>query len=169
MAQITLLDTVLEEKIEGESENITFGYILLPDETFVSINIIDYQPTPGITVSGASISGQYESVFTFSNDALKYRQNDELKTASSWNQLPPAKDADLYLWKAPQTLERTFTYTVELIYNYQPPTPPPATEGGTSVTPSPIQKKLQQIYSQKVVGNWSKWAQQLRNYVYAGN
>lgn len=168
MAQITPIDTTLEEKVEGESEDITFGYILLADETFKSINIIDYQPTPGMNVSGARLYGTYQSVFSFSGDALKYRQGDEIKSASAWEQLPPPSEADLFLWKAPASLERTFTYTVELIYMWQPPEVPPATEGGSAVVPEPVEKKIQQVYSQRVVGNWSKWATQLRNYVYAG-
>lgn len=168
MAQITPLNTTLEEKVEGESEDITFGYQLLADETFKSINIIDYQPTPGMNVSGARLYGTYQSVFSFSGDVLKYRQGDQIKSASAWEQLPPPSEADLFLWKAPKSLERTFTYTVELIYMWQPPEVPPATEGGSAVVPEPVEKKIQQVYSQRVVGNWSKWANQLRNYVYAG-
>ncbi|BBC78219.1 Hypothetical protein KNT65_gp274 [Escherichia phage EcS1] len=138
-------------------------------ESLVSINITDYQPTPGINVDGAHLYGTYSSVFSFSGDALSYRIGDELKSASAWEDLPPKEDADLYLWRAPSKLERTFTYTVELIYMYQAPDVPGATgsdgSAGTPTTPPPVQKTLTQVYSKRIVGNWSKWAIQLRNYV----
>lgn len=168
MAQITPLNTTLEEKVEGESEDITFGYIMDVNETFKSINIIDYQPTPGIIVDGARFYGVYQSVFSFGGDALKYREGDEIKSAQAWDDLPPPKEADLFLWRAPKALKKTFTYTVELIYIYQAPPEAGGEQGGT-VTPPAEERRITQTYSQTVVGNWSKWANQLRAYVYAGN
>lgn len=167
MAEILPMSTDLSDQMEGSSIDVTFTAQLLQDETLVSINIIKYEATAGIKVEGNHLYGTYESVFGFGSDALKYRQGDNLKTAASWEQLPPPKDADLYLWKAPQSLQKVFSYTVELVYNLQgPAVPDPIT--GAPVLPEPVEMKKQKVYTQVVVGNWSKWAQQLRNYVYAG-
>ncbi|MGC8160176.1 hypothetical protein ACP3WZ_27005, partial [Salmonella enterica] len=70
------------------SVNQTFTAQLEATDTLESINIIDFQPTPGITVSGANYNGVYESVFSFGGDALKYREGDEFKVAQSWESLP---------------------------------------------------------------------------------
>ncbi|AHY25135.1 hypothetical protein AVV36_gp275 [Pectobacterium bacteriophage PM2] len=164
MATIIPLNTALEDKIEGSSIDITFTYILEENEVFKSINIIQYEPTPGIIISGARLHGSYNSVFSFSGDALLYRQNNELKSASAWELLPPPKEADLYLWRAPTNLQKVFNYTVELVYTIKDTSEPGS---GTSTTPE-VEEKIQKIYSQTVVGNWSLWANQLREYVYAG-
>ncbi|QYN80602.1 hypothetical protein [Kosakonia phage Kc304] len=168
MAQILPMNTTLEEDIEGSTIDVTFSAQFETGETLVSINIVDYQPTPGIIVDGARVHGTYQSVFSFSGDALKYREGDEIKSASAWEQLPNPNQADLFLWKAPSSLERTFTYTVELIYMYQAPSEPGGAEGGTT-TPPAVEKRLTKVYSKRIVGNWSKWAEQLRAYVKAGN
>jgi hypothetical protein len=170
MAQILPLDTDLGDIQEGGSVDVTFTAQLDATDTLKSINIIDYQATPGIIVNGARFYGSYQSVFSFGNDALKYRQGDELKTAASWDDLPPAGTADLYLWKAPSNLERTFTYTVECIYDYQDPESSGGSgEPGGGTTIPPVEKRITKTYTQLVYGNWSKWADELRNYVYAGN
>ncbi|EFW1905345.1 hypothetical protein F1Z50_22815, partial [Shigella sonnei] len=87
MAQILPLNTDLGEDMEGASIDVLFTPQLETSETLVSINIIDYEPTQGITVDGNHLYGTYESVFSFSSDALKYRLNDDFKTASSWDDL----------------------------------------------------------------------------------
>lgn len=165
MVDILPVNTELPDIQEGGSVNQTFIAQLEATDTLESINIIDFQPTPGITVSGANYKGVYESVFSFGGDALKYREGDEFKVAQSWESLPPSGAADLYLWKAPSKLERTFTYTVKVIYWRQgEDTTGPS---GEPVTPPPVQMEMTKTYSQLVYGNWSKWAEQLRSYVYA--
>ncbi|EFW1905383.1 hypothetical protein F1Z50_23030, partial [Shigella sonnei] len=73
------------------------------------------------------------------------------------------------LWRAPQNLRKVFSYTVEMIYNYQEESSSGGTrsDSGTEPPPAPVQKTLTKVYTKTIVGNWSKWAQQLRNYVYA--
>lgn len=167
MVDILPANTELPDIQEGGSVNQTFTAQLEATDTLESINIIDYQSTPGINVSGNNYSGVYQSVFSFGGDALKYRQGNQLKSAQSWESLPPPGDADLYLWKAPSKLERIFTYTVKVTYWRQPESPP--SESGEKTTPpAPIHMEYQKTYSQLVYGNWSKWANQLRAYVYAG-
>lgn len=164
--QITPINTTLEEVLEGDYVEQYFIASPEANETLISLNIIDYQPVSGILVAQTYYKGNYNSVFTFGNDALKYRQGDSLKTASSWETLPNPKDADLYLWRAPSVLQKTFKYTVKVIYDL--------TEegaGGTPENPQPIvtRKELIKVYSQTVKGNWSIWADKLRAYVYGGN
>lgn len=167
MAIILPMSTDLSEELEESSIDVTFTAQLQNDETLVAINIISYEATPGINVLGNRLYGTYQSVFNIGNDALRYRQGNDLKVAASWEQLPPPKTADLYLWRAPSSLEKTFRYTVELVYMWQgPATVDPTT--GAEVSPAPVERKLQKVYFQRVVGNWSKWANQLRAYVYAG-
>lgn len=170
MAQIFPISTDLGDIQEGCSVDVTFTVQLDSTDTLKSINIIDYQETPGISVNGARYSGTYESVFSFGTDALRYREGDELKVAASWEDLPPPNTADLYLWRAPSKLERTFTYTVECIYDYQPEESSGGSgESGGGTQPPPIERKITKTYSQLVYGNWSRWANKLREYVYAGN
>lgn len=168
MAQILPLNTDLGEDMEGASIDVLFTPQLETSETLVSINIIDYEPTQGITVDGNHLYGTYESVFSFSSDALKYRLNDDFKTASSWDDLPKDESTQLYLWRAPKNLRKVFSYTVEMIYNYQEESSSGGTrsDSGTEPPPAPVQKTLTKVYTKTIVGNWSKWAQQLRNYVY---
>lgn len=167
MADILPINTTLREVIEGEYVEQYFTAQLSTNETLKSINIIDYQPVSDISVSETYYKGNYNSVFTFGNDVLKYREGDELKSASAWEDLPNPKTSDLYLWKAPRTLEKTFTYTVEIIYTVTEESSG-GSSGGSSA-PIVTEYKKQKVYSQTVKGNWSRWGDQLRAYVYAGN
>lgn len=167
MADILPINTTLREVIEGEYVEQYFTAQLSTNETLKSINIIDYQPVSGISVSETHYKGNYNSVFTFGNDALKYREGDDLKSASAWEDLPSPKTADLYLWRAPRSLEKTFTYTVEIIYTVTEESSG-GSSGGSSA-PIVTEHKKQKVYSQTVKGNWSRWGDQLRAYVYAGN
>lgn len=164
MAQIIPANTDLGDVQEGTAVDVEFTAQFDVNEGLVSINIIDYQPTPGINVSGARYSGTYESVFALGQDSLLYRDGDEFKSTSSWNDLPPAETVDLYLWRAPGDLRRTFTYTVELVYWAET-----ETGGGDSGSSTTVKTEstITKTYSQLVFGNWSLWANQLRAYVYA--
>lgn len=162
--------------MEGDSIDVTFTAQLETNETLVEINIINYEPTEGIIVDGAHLYGTYESVFSFGSDALKYREGDEFKTAGSWDALPDPTTVDLYLWKAPQALQKVFSYKVELTYLFTEESNSGGTGNGgsnsragaeTDPPPQPVEKKLTKVYTKTVVGNWSKWANQLRAYVYA--
>lgn len=167
MADILPINTTLPEVIEGEYVEQYFTAQLSTNETLKSINIIDYQPVSGISVSETYYKGNYNSVFTFGNDALKYREGDDLKSASAWEDLPSPKTADLYLWNAPRSLQKTFTYTVEIIYTVTEESSGGSSGGSTA--PIVTEHKKQKVYSQTVKGNWSRWGDQLRAYVYAGN
>lgn len=162
MAQILPANTTLEEVMEGEAVNQTFSASFEADESLVSLTIIDYQPVTGIQVFQTHYTGHYNSVFTTGSDSLKYREGDQFKSAGSWDALPDPKTVDLYLWKAPQGLSKTFTYKLELIYNVTTPGDP---ELGTG--PIVTKKTMTKVYSQTVKGNWSLWADKLRAYVYA--
>ncbi|UPW39247.1 hypothetical protein ESCO47_00008 [Escherichia phage vB_EcoM_ESCO47] len=155
--------------MEGASIDVLFTPQLETSETLVSINITDYEPTQGITVDGNHLFGTYESVFSFSSDALNYRLGDDFETASSWDDLPSDESTQLYLWRAPQNLVKVFSYTVEMIYNYQEEGSTGGSGSGSDnePPPAPVQRKLVKVYTKTIVGNWSKWANQLRNYVYA--
>lgn len=150
--------------MEQEQVSQTFSYTLTEEGAkFKSINIVSHDTNRGIIVKGASFSGQYLGVFTFGGEALRYRKGDDLLTASDWESLPPPREADLYLWQAPRDLRRTFKYTVELVYSVTTPGEP-----GSNQPPITSDKKITQVYTQDVVGNWSIWGEKLREYVNAG-
>lgn len=154
--------------MEGTSIDVTFTAQFLEGETLESINIIDYEATPGVLVEGARIHGSYNNVFALGNNALQYRTIDgRILSANEWDDLPSASDTQLFNFKAPRGLTKTFKYTVELIYWYQAPTEPGGAEGGTGVTPPPVQRKTSKVYTKVIVGNWDRWANKLRSYVYA--
>lgn len=165
MTDILPINTNLGTLMEGSSINVTFTPQLLEGETLDSINIISYEPTPGIIVFENTLSGTYDSVFGFPNGSLLYRENDDFKSANSWEDLPES-NADLYLWRAPQNLQKVFSYVVEMNYTYQPPDETGGGEGGSTTTPEPIKRVITKTYTNTIVGNWSRWAAKLRAYVY---
>lgn len=161
MADILPTNTSLPQIQEGGAVSQTFSASLAATESLVELKITKYEETDGITVGTSSYSGSYNSVFTFSDGALKYRQGNELKTASSWDELP--KDVDLYEWRAPTNLKRTFSYTVELTYD----TTTSTVGANGSTTSSVLRQTMTKTYTQLVYGNWNKWADKLRSFVYA--
>lgn len=165
MAQILPASSQLPDVQEGESVNQLFTYTLGTNENFVELKIIKYDKADGIIISDESFSGSYNNVFDFGNNSLKYRQNDVLKSASSWNDIP--SDADLYEWRAPSDLQRNFVYQVKLTYDLVTPGTP-AVPGESSGTPSTTERKtIENTYTQLVYGNWSKWGNLLRSIVYS--
>ena len=167
MAEILPMSTDLSEDMEGSSIDVTFTAQFQEGETLESINIIDYEPTPGINVEGNRLFGTYRDVFALGGDALKYRTiQGQLLSADSWDSLPSDKDTQLYYFKAPKALKKTFNYVVELIYWYQAPSTGGGTPEDPTVTPPPEKRTLRKTYFKIIVGNWSRWANQLRSYVY---
>ncbi|AWD90300.1 hypothetical protein KNT87_gp269 [Erwinia phage Cronus] len=162
MADIIPVNTSLPQIQEGGAVSQSFSAQLAANETLVDLKITKYESTDGIIVGDTSFSGTYNSVFSFEAGALKYRQGDELKTASSWDELPA--DSDLYEWIAPRSLKRTFSYTVVMTYNITTETST-GESGGTSTTVQ--EQTITKTYTQLVYGNWNKWADKLRAHVYA--
>lgn len=170
------MSTDLGDSMEGAPIDVTFTAQLETNETLVEINITEYEATPGVNVEGNHLYGVYESVFGFANDALKYRLNDEFKTAASWEDLPTDKSTQLYLWRAPASLRKVFSYTVTLTYDFQEESSGGDTgsSGGsnsrvgneTDPPPAPVRKTMTKVYTKTIVGNWSRWADKLRSYVY---
>ena len=176
LANILPMSTDLGDSMEGAPIDVTFTAQLETNETLVEINITEYEATPGVNVEGNHLYGVYESVFGFANDALKYRLNDEFKTAASWEDLPTDKSTQLYLWRAPASLRKVFSYTVTLTYDFQEESSGGDTgsSGGsnsragneTDPPPAPVRKTMTKVYTKTIVGNWSRWADKLRSYVY---
>ena len=165
MSDILPSNTKLDDVMELENVDQTFSYTLTEEGAkFVSINIIEYTENKGIIVKGANFKGAYRGVFSFGNDSLMFRRgaNLERESAPDWESLPPPKEADLFLWRAPTNLRKTFSYTVQLKYTV---TSTPSEPGQSSVT---SEKVINKTYNQDVVGNWSIWSTMLRDYVNAG-
>ncbi|WDS61697.1 hypothetical protein [Cronobacter phage vB_Cdu_VP8] len=165
MSDILPTNSRLDDVMELENADTTFTYTLTEEGAkFVSINITEYTPNTGIIVKGNRFYGAYKGVFSFGNDSLMYRKGAEPErhSAPDWESLPPPKEADLFLWRAPTNLRKTFTYTVQLKYTV---TSTPSEPGESPVT---SEKVVNKTYSQDVVGNWSIWGEKLRAYVNAG-
>jgi len=155
---------------ENDPVDISFSYVLTePNSSVVSLEIISHTPNDTITVEANRFHGRYTNMFPLGDDALKYVTKDNVKhTASRWEDLPDPKTADLYEWRAPSVLQRTFSYTVKLVYKVIPEVVPPT--GGKVVppTPEPVIHEITKTYTQLVYGNWSIWANMLRDYVQRG-
>lgn len=169
MTDILPTQTVLPRIPENDPVDITFSYTLTePNSSVISIEIIAHTPNDTITVDGARFYGRYTNMFDLPAGALKYVTKDNVKhTASRWDELPDPKTADLYEWHAPTVLQKTFEYTVKLVYQVIPEiTPEPG--GTTTPNPEPVIHELTKTYTQLVYGNWSIWANMLRDYVQRG-
>lgn len=156
MADISPINTRLNDVMEGENISLIFTPVLGPDETLTSINIIDSPVVDGIIVEDNKVNGSYNNIFDLGNDSLMYRDGDEFKSASSWDDLPDKNTVDLYLWKAPSVLEKTYSYDVKMDY---------VLKDSTAEPPTSTLKTMTKTYRQTVKGNWDIWARKLRNYV----
>ncbi|AAX63624.1 gp5.1 hypothetical protein [Aeromonas phage 31] len=163
MSDILPASTILPVTRENTPVSQTFTANLTEaGASLVSITVTQVTPNEGIIVAGSSFSGEYTGVFSL-NGGLKYRlKTGERLTASKWEELPSPLIADLYSFEAPQSLEKTFTYSVVMIYDVVVPVEP-----GLPVNP-PVRHTIQKTYSQKVVGTWTIWANNLRDYVNRG-
>lgn len=175
--QLTPSNTDLGDLMEQEAVDVKF--IAVPDNTeqvteqVKMITIVPSESISGITIDDNHLYGTYNNVFTLGPDSLKYRLNDEFKNASSWDELPTDKSAELYLWKAPKNLRKTITYTVTVLYTETTKSDQGSSggssgnSGGDTEPPVVVEKELVRVYTQEIVGNYSIWAQKLRDYVYA--
>lgn len=157
MAEILPISTKLNDVKEYDNVRMTFQPQLEAGETLISINIIDRTPNDGISVEHSTYFGQYINSFNLGSDAIKVRLrlNGELKSYSSWGDLPPPESADIFEFKAPSVLTTDYSYTVKMVYEYTSPTAPSL----------PVKKEITKSYTQTVFGDYSIWAKQLRNYV----
>lgn len=76
--------------------------------------------------------------------------------------MPDPTTADLYSFLAPKSMEKEYTYNVVLTYDVTAPVEP------GSPPSEPVRYVISQSYTQKVVGEWSVWANNLRDYVNRG-
>lgn len=182
--KITPVNTDLGELMEQQAVDIMFAAV--PDNTeTVTETIKSFQVTPSETVQGIFIDdvpagvhlhGSYNNVFTLGADSLKYRLVDEFSSASSWDELPASHETQLYLWRAPSELRKTISYTVTVLYEEKTESTGSDTgnsggsngRAGTETEPPVVvEKEFSKVYTQTIVGNYSIWAQKLREYVYA--
>ncbi|UOX40526.1 hypothetical protein UGMREWDR_CDS0221 [Aeromonas phage GomatiRiver_11] len=163
MSDILPVSTKLPTVRENSPVNQIFTANLTePGATLVSITVFSLTYNEGINVAGSSYSGEYTGVFAL-NGGLKYRlKTGERLTANKWEDLPDPKSADLYSFEAPASLEQDFQYNVEMVYDVITPSEP-----GMPPNP-PVRNTIEKIYTQTVMGSWSIWANNLRDYVNRG-
>lgn len=157
----SVLPLVLPDVMEGDNASVTFTAVLATGETLVSINIIDSRPNAGITVTGATFNGQYRDSFTLGAGALsaRTRATGEIKSYSNFEALPPPPESDIFLFTPPSSLQTTYHYTVEVVYDYTPPVGP---------TPQETERRTYSVTLNQIVnGTYDRWAQQLRAYIAA--
>lgn len=163
MSNIIPISTTLPVKRENENVSQTFTSNLTePGATLVSLTINPIDKNNGIYVNGSQFSGQYTGVFVL-DGGLSYRlKTGERGTANRWEDLPDPETADLYSFLAPKVMEKEYSYVVTLIYDVSTPVEP------GNPPSNPVRYTIVQTYTQKVVGEWSVWANNLRDYVNRG-
>lgn len=163
MSNILPASAVLPVKRENETVSQTFSANLTePGATLVSLEISAIDQNEGIVIVNNGFSGQYTGVFTL-NGGLSYRlKTGERETANKWEDLPDPQTTDLYSFLAPKVMEKEYSYLVVLTYDVVTPTEPgnPPSE--------PVRYVINKTYTQKVVGEWNTWANNLRDYVNRG-
>lgn len=170
MADILPVSTTLDRKQEGSEVSVTFEAQLDQGETLVSIEITEYRPNSGVVVSDAGFSGQYRDSFSLDSDALLVRMRSpqgnepEFRTYGSWDDLPEPTEADIIQWKAPSSLVTEYWYEVKLVYDFEQ-TPPSGGGGKATTEPTTERKELIKRYTQEVYGDYTIWANRLRQYV----
>lgn len=135
-------NTELPDVQEYTQVNQVFSVELTTGQELKSIELIPSEHNSGLTYTNTSYSGEYQNVFT--GGVLKYWENQQ-EISTDWANLPPKKD--LFLWQAPKVLTKTYYYTVRAV-----------------IVELLEEKILEKTYSQIVFGDWSIWANQLREY-----
>jgi hypothetical protein len=160
MANILPASTELSDQKELDNVSITFSPSFAAGESLVSLNISEHRPNVGITVQGATFSGQYRDSFQLGSGAIKVRlrSNGIMKGYNSFGELPPPNAADIFEFNAPSVLTTSYIYTVKLVYDYTDPLVP---------IPYPVRRELTKVYTQVVFGDYNTWANQLKDYVSA--
>lgn len=163
MSNILPASAVLPVKRENEIVSQTFSANLTePGATLVSISVNPVDQNAGITVTANSFSGQYTGVFVL-DGGLSYRlKSGERETANRWEDLPDPQTTDLYSFLAPRVMEKEYSYLVVLTYDVTAPVEP------GSPPSEPARYVINKTYTQKVVGEWNTWANNLRDYVNRG-
>ncbi|QLA10747.1 hypothetical protein TH2_181 [Shewanella phage Thanatos-2] len=142
MTMILPENTELPDVQEYTQISQVFSVELTTGQELKSIELIPSELNSGLSYTDSSYSGKYENVFT--GGVLKYWDNQQ-EISTTWTDLPPGKD--LFLWQAPKVLTKTYYYTVRAV-----------------IIELLEEKIIEKTYSQIVFGNWSVWANQLREY-----
>lgn len=135
-------NTELPDVQEYAQVSQIFSVKLTTGQELKSIELIPSELNSGLTYTDESYSGEYQNVFT--GGVLKYWENQQ-EISTDWANLPPKKD--LFLWQATKVLTKTYYYTVRAV-----------------IVELLEEKILEKTYSQIVFGDWSIWANQLREY-----
>lgn len=178
MVEILPINTNLGDISERVGFHAEFSYQIAPHDPNTKIDILElkisaYDHNIGVVVGQKTISGEYRDSFSLGSDSIKYITKDlKKKTASSFDELPDPKTADLYYFQAPTKLEQTYSYTVYLKYRKtvtsETSDGSDKRESGDTTKPTITEHEITKKYTQRVLGNWDVWAEQLRDYVRRG-
>lgn len=154
MADILPVNTQLPYVNEGVNVNVSFTPSLSSGEVLTNIKITSHDLPSNINVSTSSYNGIFKDNFSLPYMSLKYRDGDELKAVSSFQELPPKGTVDVYSYKGPETVLKDFHITVVMNYT--------ETDPATSTTTS---KSITKSYIQPIRGNYGDFAQKLLDYL----
>lgn len=159
MAEILPIQTTLSDQKEFQDFEVVFSAQLDSTETLVSLDIIEWTPNEGVQVSGSKIEGQYKSSAKYSIDVRMRKDGTNLEF-NSFDSLPDPSECDIFNFKAPSSITNDYTYKVKLVYDES--TEPPV---GSVEPPVVTRKELFKTYTQKAFGDYSIWANKLRDFV----
>lgn len=144
------------------SMDFTFGYTLLPTETFVSLTVTSSKNLApyGTTISGARVHGRIENYFEANGAQLlltiRDRKTLAISQVNGFGNLPTdPTGCDVIEFNPPGELSATVTYTVRLETSV-PPVPP-------AITPTTV--TTTKTYTQTIHGTYQGWANSLVTYI----
>lgn len=124
-------------------------------QSIVSVEITPSEKNKDIIIKPPMLHGSYFDPFDIDSDAIQYRMDHKFYSTDDWDKIPPGRRIDVYKWKAPTPLIKTYKYLVKITYIPKPDTDSGSTRG---LTESVVSKS----YTQTVYSTWDKWQRILR-------
>lgn len=160
MAEILPLYETLDEIEEGLNFSVSFTASLNTTESVKAIKIISHNFPDTVKINDQTFSGKFINIFKLPTNSLKYRIGDQLKSVSSFEELPSKNLIDIYSFTPPGSMRKEFYCDVELTYTVTSESST-GDQSGASVDEFKTIKR----YTQPVYGNWSNFANILRTYL----
>lgn len=140
---------ILPESIKDVKVDDFFSYTFTLSDKSAKIHevrIIPSEENKGVKVEPPKIYGAYKDPFYIAKDGIQYRLGDEFISTDNWDHVPDGKTVDIFYWRAPSPLIKTYKYLVEIDYTIDD-------EEGTSTKIETVTKS----YYHDTYATWDKW------------